>query len=47
MTILDRAINDLHLFKYHVKLCEFKLESDFCYIIEKDDENLNFLLNFN
>ena len=40
-------INDLHLFKYHVKLCEFKLESDFCYIIEKDDENLNFLLNFN
>ena len=39
-------INDLHLFKYHVKLCEFKLESDFCYI-EKDDENLNFLLNFN
>ncbi len=38
-------INDLHLFKYHVKLCEFKLESDFCYI-EEYDENLNFLLNF-
>lgn len=38
-------INDLHLFKYHVKLCEFKLESDFCYI-EEDNENLNFLLNF-
>ena len=38
-------INDLHLFKYHVKLCEFKLESEFCYIGE-NDENLNFLLNF-
>lgn len=38
-------INDLHLFKYHVKLCEFKLENDFCYI-EEDNENLNFLLNF-
>ena len=38
-------INDLHLFKYPVKLCEFKLENDFCYI-KCDDENLNFLLNF-
>lgn len=38
-------INDLHFFKYHVKLCEFKLNDDFCYI-EEDDENLNFLLNF-
>lgn len=38
-------INDLNLFKYHVKLCEFELNEDFCYIKE-NDENLNFLLNF-
>ena len=38
-------INDLNLFKYPVKLSEFKLHDDFCYI-EEDDQNLNFLLNF-
>jgi predicted transcriptional regulator len=38
-------INDLNLFKYPIKLCEFKLNDDFCYIKE-NDENLNFLLNF-
>lgn len=38
-------INNLNLFKYPLKLCEFKLNDDFCYI-EEDDKNLNFLLNF-
>lgn len=38
-------INDLNLFKYHVKLCEFELNEDFCYIKE-NNEDLNFLLNF-
>ena len=38
-------INDLHLFDYPIKLHNFELDNDFCYI-EKYDENLNFLLNF-
>lgn len=38
-------INDLHLFEYPIKLHDFELDKNFCYI-EKDDENLNFLLNF-
>lgn len=38
-------INDLHLFKYPIKLHDFELTNEFCYI-EEDDENLNFLLNF-
>ena len=47
MGILLRIKTEITLLqkKYHVKLCEFKLNDDFCYI-EEDDENLNFLLNF-
>ena len=38
-------INDLNLFEYPIKLYDLNLENGFCYI-EKDNEDLNFLLNF-
>lgn len=38
-------INDLHLFRYPIKLKNFELNENFCYI-EENDENLNYLLNF-
>lgn len=38
-------INDLNIFKHSIKLCDFELENDFCFV--EDNEDLKFLLNFN
>ena len=38
-------INDLNIFKHPIKLCDFDLENDFCFV--DDNEDLKFLLNFN
>lgn len=38
-------INDLNIFKHPIKLCDFDLVNDFCFV--EDNEDLKFLLNFN
>ena len=38
-------INDLNIFKHSIKLCDFELENDFCFV--EDNEDLKLLLNFN
>lgn len=38
-------INDLNIFNHPIKLCDFDLGNDFCFVEDNDD--LKFLLNFN